>query len=114
MVAVAPAHAAPNVLVRVVAGPTCAVEQFPPAPECAPRPVAGARIVFIPADTHRHRQVRRSDRSGRITLRLAPGRWTAVPQPVTGLFEATSVVFRVRVRSHHRTRVVVSYDTGIR
>src|SRR6478735_5384216 len=42
---VSPAGGPPRVTGTITAGPVCPVEQTPPDPQCAPRPVADAVIV---------------------------------------------------------------------
>lgn len=101
-----------NVSGRAVAGPVCPVESFPPDPNCAPRPVAGAAMVVT---SRGGRPVARdvTDRNGNFAFSLRVGRYTLVPQPVRGLLgTAPPVDFSVQagVAQHH----IVTYDTGIR
>jgi hypothetical protein len=55
-----------------------------------------------------------SDEAGSFEVRLAPGPYRLVPQPVEGLMgTAESVEFSVSWDGG-RTELVVAYDTGIR
>lgn len=98
---------------RVVAGPTCPVEQVPPLPQCAPRPLVAALRV--------HRLGRaasltvRSAIDGRFRVALAPGSYVlrALANPGSP-FPRPPAAFTVTVRPHHFTSVTVTYDTGIR
>jgi len=96
---------------RVVAGPTCPVEQ-PGDPACSPRPVAGAVLIVRGAgDTEVARVT--TDASGLYRIGLQPGDYTLEPQPVEGLMgTAAPIPFTVSERSE--TFLDVAYDTGIR
>jgi len=95
----------------VHAGPVCPVEQFPPDPDCADRPVPGAVLVIATEDGAEVTRVE-SDREGRFSLHLANGRYVLRPQPVDGLLgtapEQSFVVDGGPVE------LDVAYDTGIR
>ena len=96
---------------RVVAGPTCPVEN-PDDPTCNPRPVAGAVLVVRGAGGA---EVARftTDATGMFRIGLQPGDYTLEPQPVEGLMgTASPVPFSVTVGSE--TFFDVAYDTGIR
>jgi hypothetical protein len=94
------------------AGPVCPVERQPPDPGCAPRPVAGAVLVV----TENGKEVARTTTAadGTFHLRLAPGDYQLVPQPVAGLM-GTAAPVELSVREGVAPApLVVSYDTGIR
>jgi hypothetical protein len=98
---------------RVLAGPTCPVVTDPPDPSCRDRPVAGAVILVL---DQAGAQVNRatSGQDGRFTVRLVPGTYRLVPQPVEGLM-GTAEEQEVRVTGSQPTaEVIVAYDTGIR
>lgn len=94
------------------AGPVCPVERQPPDPGCADRPVAGATIVATENGEEAARATSAAD--GTFHLRLAPGEYQLVPQPVEGLMgTAAPVALTVRA-GEAPAPVVVAYDTGIR
>ena len=97
----------------VTAGPTCPVERYPPDPNCAERPVAGAELVIVDSDGNEVARAT-SGEDGTFTIRLAPGSYRLVPQPVEGLMgTAQPVDFMVEV-GQPVTDLQISYDTGIR
>jgi hypothetical protein len=97
----------------VLAGPTCPVVTDPPDPSCADRPVADAELVVTTPDGVEVTRTT-SDEAGSFEVRLAPGPYRLVPQPVEGLMgTAESVEFSVSWDGG-RTELVVAYDTGIR
>lgn len=94
----------------ITAGPTCPVER--PGQSACVRAVQGATIVaFDAAD----REVARvlSDATGAYFLRLAPGTYRIVPQPVEGLL-GTAGEETVVVGAGTPTHLDLQYDTGIR
>ena len=99
----------------VTAGPVCPVERDPPDPACAPRPVPGAVLVARAPDG---REVARtaSGADGRYEMRLPPGTYELVPQPVEGLMGTPGPIpFRVGPDpAEVPQRIDVPYDTGIR
>jgi hypothetical protein len=96
----------------VLAGPTCPVQQDPPDPACADRPVANAvLVVFNLGDNEVGRIVTTPD--GYFEVSLAPGWYRIEPQPVEGLL-GTAPSFEVEIRSGVTNTVSVTYDTGIR
>jgi hypothetical protein len=99
----------------VTAGPVCPVERDPPDPACAPRPVAGAILVFRPSAGQETARVTTGP-DGRYEIRLAPGAYELVPQPVEGLMGTPEpTAFRVTdVPGEIAQRLDVAYDTGIR
>ncbi|MDP9271777.1 MAG: carboxypeptidase-like regulatory domain-containing protein [Chloroflexota bacterium] len=98
---------------RVTAGPICPVEQQPPDPACAARPVAGAVLLVQDAAG---REVARatSAANGSFSVTLEPGAYRLVPQPKEGLMGTPAAMeFRVDV-GVPTARLQVTYDTGIR
>lgn len=94
------------------AGPVCPVERVPPDPACAPRPVAGAKIVIRdPSGSEVARAETGSD--GAFFVELKPGDYVVEPQPVEGLM-GTAGPQSATVREGSATVVQLDYDTGIR
>ena len=97
--------------VTLTSGPTCPVEQNPPDPNCAARPVANEVVTVSTGGTEVARG--RTDAQGRIAFGLAPGEYTVTglnetgfmgpPAPETVLIGAAAVV-----------TLDLEYDTGIR
>jgi len=112
---VIPADGGPWIAGRAVAGPVCPVEQVPPDPACADRPVVGALIVVRGADGA---EVARATTAADGTfLAGVPGggSWTVEPQPVEGLLgTAPPVVVQVLDAPSSWVAADVAYDTGIR
>lgn len=105
--------AAPGISGIALAGPTCPVQRYPPAPRCAERPVAGAVVV---AEDQSGRQVAKTTTRGDGTFALAvgPGTYRLVPQPVPGML-GTAQPAEITVLPDQPTPIVtLSYDTGIR
>lgn len=101
-----------NVSGRAVAGPVCPVETFPPDPNCAPRPVAGATMVVTRrAGGPVARDV--TDSNGTFAFTLPVGRYTLVPQPVPGLV-GTAPPVDFSVQAGVAQHLIATYDTGIR
>jgi hypothetical protein len=112
--AVSPAGGPPRVTGTVTAGPVCPVEQNPPDPGCAPRPVAGA---VIRATNASGQEVGRTTSAADGSYQLIVGETGFVvisashvdglvgdPAPVSVLLDSPSVV----------EHVDLEYDTGIR
>lgn len=100
--------------VGVVAGPVCPVEQDPPDPNCAPRPVAGARIFVQPADGRDILVAEATtDVGGIARIEIAPGDYIVVGGEVEGLVGLPEPA-TVRVAAGHTTTITITYDTGIR
>jgi hypothetical protein len=101
-----------TVTLTLTAGPVCPVEQVPPDPNCAPRPVADAEVIVLTADG---REVGRpkSDAAGKIRLTLPHGRY--VIRAVSGAtgFPSAPADVTVDVGSTP-VDVALGYDTGIR
>ncbi len=98
----------------ITAGPVCPVEQSPPDPKCAPRPVAGAVVIAKDAT---------GDELGRTTS-LADGSYTLpigtkgtveiLALPVPGLLRPPATVAVSFVDQREWQRLNLEYDTGIR
>ncbi len=100
--------------IHAVAGPTCPVERQPPDPACAPRPVAGARVVVTPADG---REIvvgqGTTDERGVLVLEMAAGQYLVGASQVEGRFGVPQNV-PADVTAGRTTSVLLEYDTGIR
>ena len=111
----APSSAATGVLeITAVAGPVCPVEQIPPDPGCAPRPVAGATVLVQPGDG-RDIVVATlvTDEDGTARTEIAVGDYLVIGAPVDGLMGQPQPV-RVAVIVDAVVSVDLSWDTGIR
>ena len=107
-----PPAGAAGVVITAVAAPTCPVEQIPPDPACAPRPVPGAEIRISTPDGQEVATVR-LDGTGRATIALAPGQYVVTGLPVAGLL-GTPAPIPVTVDAAGFAAVDLVYDTGIR
>jgi hypothetical protein len=98
--------------VTLTAGPICPVEQNPPDPACAPRPVANVEVlVFDPAGQQVAEGI--SDAQGLISMQVPAGAYYVVPAPVDGLMgDAESLAFAAV--GGDGVALVFDYDTGIR
>ena len=96
----------------VIAGPVCPVEQIPPDPACAPRPVEGA-VLIVRGEDGAEAGRAQSDGRGFFELALEPGRYTLEPQPIEGFLGGASPV-SFTVEEGAATPITVEYDTGIR
>jgi hypothetical protein len=105
---------APDTGIRgsATAGPVCPVEQNPPDPSCAPRPVTGATIV-IRDGAGSQVAVAISGADGGYSVSLPPGAYVVDPQPVPGLM-GTAPKQEANVIAGSFTEVTLDYDTGIR
>jgi hypothetical protein len=101
-----------GVFLTATAGPTCPVEQNPPDPSCAPKPVAGAVAVIRDAAGT---EVARAtlDRRGTAFVELPAGGYVVEPQAVQGLM-GTPAPVSVTVVDGVGSPVALDYDTGIR
>jgi hypothetical protein len=103
-----------SIVIVAMAGPTCPVETDPPDPDCAPRAVAGAPIVVMPAGDSDVVIARgETDLDGRLTLAVPVGDYLVAAGAVEGLIAAPDPVL-VSVLANLTTEVPVAYDTGIR
>jgi hypothetical protein len=101
-----------GLFITAVAGPTCPVEQDPPDPACAPRPVATALIVVTDAQGQAVAKVQ-LDETGTAFIELPPGNYLVEASPVEGLM-GTATSQNATVVDGVRTPVDLVYDTGIR
>jgi hypothetical protein len=97
-----------------LAGPTCPVEQDPPDPDCAERPVGGAKVLVLAAETGAEVARLTTDDDGDFSVALPPGRYRLVAQPAAGLMAAPGPVGVELVAGEPSEPVVLAYDTGIR
>ncbi len=98
---------------RVLAGPTCPVQQNPPDPNCADRPVAGAVLVVNDdAGAEVARAVSGAD--GSFSVALPAGHYVLVPQPVEGLLGTAGPIDFTLGPGGPTLTFDVLYDTGIR
>jgi hypothetical protein len=100
--------------VVAVAGPVCPVETDPPDPDCAPRPVSGARILVSPGDG-RDIVVAQgvTDDEGRAVFELPPGDYLVSGAEVAGLMGVPELA-AATVSADATTSLTLAYDTGIR
>ena len=94
----------------VLAGPTCPVEQAGQSP-CV-RAVSGATILALDSSGREVGRVM-SNADGAYFLRLAPGTYEIVPQPVQGLMGVAAKT-SVTVPDGVPIQLDLEYDTGIR
>jgi hypothetical protein len=98
--------------VRLVAGPVCPVEQNPPDPNCAPRPVVNAEVILRdPAGAEVGRGV--SDAEGRVVFSVPAGAYYLEPAAVTG-YMGQAAEQALSVLGGSASNIVLAYDTGIR
>ena len=89
---------------KVVAGPTCPVEQA--GHPCPPRPVTDATITASPGG-----KTASSDSDGSFTLPLTPGTYTLTTSSRSVMHCADQ---KVTVEAHRYTTITIDCDTGIR
>lgn len=95
------------------AGPVCPVVRDPPDPDCADRPVVGARILVTDASgTEVARTITGED--GTFSVRLPAGDYLVTPQPVEGLMGTPTPISVTLVAEVGPEPLAISYDTGIR
>ncbi|MGH2475520.1 MAG: hypothetical protein ACRDIL_09665, partial [Candidatus Limnocylindrales bacterium] len=101
-----------GLFITAVAGPTCPVEQVPPDPACAPRPVAGATILILDGQGN---DVGKAtlDAAGSALIDLPPGDYVVRAAEIDGLMGVPEPQQTVVVEGV-ATPVVLAYDTGIR
>jgi hypothetical protein len=101
-----------RLVVIVVAGPTCPVEQL--SEPCDPRPVNGASLVVEKTNGDRVTELTvRGGRADSGSAGLAAGRYQLVAQKANGLMGTPSPV-AFTVAAGRVTRLTLTYDTGIR
>lgn len=96
----------------LVAGPVCPVEQDPPDPACAPRPVQNVEVLVFDS-TGREVGAGASDENGLISIQLPAGAYYVVPPPVEGLM-GTAAAQAFAAVGGDQVGLVLDYDTGIR
>jgi hypothetical protein len=94
------------------AGPVCPVQQDPPDPACADKPVIGATLVIVD-EAGDEVAVIRTDTAGNFEAMLLAGNYTLVPQPVDGLL-GTAPPQSFTTGRGLAPALDVAYDTGIR
>lgn len=112
--AVSPAGGPPRVTGIVSAGPVCPVEQSPPDPRCAPRPVAGAVIV---ATNGSGQELGRTTSAADGTYELIvteTGPLIITALPVDGLVQPPEPAHLTLGAPGEVQTVDLQYDTGIR
>jgi hypothetical protein len=110
-----PADGGPWIAGRALAGPTCPVEQNPPDPACAERPVAGAEVVVRDGTGA---EVARAVTAADGTFLVAvpgSGVYSVEAQPTKGIL-GTPAALLVDVGAGPLAWAValLAYDTGIR
>jgi hypothetical protein len=111
---VSPAGGPPSVTGIITAGPVCPVEQSPPDPKCAPRPVAGAVIVATDASGQEvGRATSAADGSYELIV-AETGQVLVTALPVEGLAGAPAPVPLTFTSPGEVRHLDLEYDTGIR
>ena len=109
-----PGGGAGTLTVTAVAGPVCPVEQDPPDPACAPRPVAGAGIFVQPGDGRDIIVTQgATGADGTVQLRLQAGDYIVVGGEVEGLMGLPEPM-TVTIAAGQTVTITLTYDTGIR
>ncbi len=110
-----PAEGGPWVAGRALAGPTCPVEQSPPDPACAGRPVAGATVVVRDAaGAQIGRVVTAADGTFLVPLPRG-GTYSVEGQPTEGLMGTpAAILVDVGDAPTAWAAALLGYDTGIR
>ena len=98
------------VTLTLLAGPVCPVEQDPPDPNCAARPVADHEVVLLAGDREVARG--RSDARGMIRFEVPYGRY--VVHPVGGQTFPTAPGDQAVDVGAEPATLTLDYDTGIR
>jgi hypothetical protein len=101
-----------GVTVHLIAGPVCPVEQIPPAPNCAPRPVVGAEVGIY--DPHANLvATATSDDEGKVVFDVPAGAYYVAASPVEGIMLDPEPQAFAAIGGDD-VGLVLSYDTGIR
>lgn len=109
-----PDGGAGTLAVTAVAGPVCPVEQDPPDPACAPRPVAGARIFVQPGDGRDIIVAQgATGADGTVQLRIQTGDFIVVGGEVEGLMGVPEPM-TVTIAAGQTATITLTYDTGVR
>jgi len=107
-----PSASTAQVTITLVASPTCPVQQNPPNPSCAPRPVAGAQVVVRDTSGAQVASAT-SDATGAAVIDLPSGAYYVEAGPASGLpSQPEAVAFSVVGGS--TVGFFMAYDTGIR
>ncbi len=101
-----------GIFLGATSGPTCPVEQDPPDPACAARPVAGA-VVVVKDGAGATVATVTLDAGGTAFVELPAGGYAVEPQAVAGLM-GTAAPVAATVVAGSGTPVALVYDTGIR
>ena len=107
-----PAVPGTGLAITAIAGPVCPVEQVPPDPACAPRPVVGATVLVLDGQGTTVATLV-TDAAGTALIDLPAGDYVVQGQPVNGLM-GTAAPVNVIVVEGTTTPVALAYDTGIR
>lgn len=99
-------------IVTLTAGPVCPVEQVPPDPNCAPRPVVNATVSLYAADGTEIESTT-STAEGVVAFEVEPGAYYVVAHPVEGLM-GTPEPQAFAVIAGSQAGMTMAYDTGIR
>lgn len=114
-VAVAPPAAVEGdlrVTIHLLAGPVCPVEQIPPAPNCAPRPVVGAEVGIY--EPHGNQvATATSDDEGKVVFDVPAGAYYVAASPAEGIMLDPAPQAFAGLGGD-QVGLVLSYDTGIR
>jgi FAD dependent oxidoreductase len=111
---ISPAGGPPKVTGTISAGPVCPVEQSPPDPQCAPRPVAGAVVVVTDASGQEvGRATSALDGSYQLFV-TETGTVLITALPVAGLARPPAPVSVTLAFPSATERLDLQYDTGIR
>jgi hypothetical protein len=101
-----------TVTAHLVASPVCPVEQSPPDPNCAPRPVANADVVlYAPDGTEVARAS--SDADGAAAFEVPAGAYFVVAEAAEGLMRGPDAQAFSAVGGDS-VDLLLGYDTGIR
>jgi hypothetical protein len=111
---VSPAGGPPRVIGTVSAGPVCPVEQDPPDPRCAPRPVADAVIVATNGSGQEVGRTTSAADGFYVLIVTETGPVIITALPVDGLAQPPEAVQLTLGAPGDVENVDLQYDTGIR
>ena len=101
-----------QVTIRLVAGPVCPVEQIPPDPGCAPKPVPDSSVVLRdPSGVEVAHGT--SDAQGSVTFSVPGGAYYVEPA-ANPQFLGAAVASAFSVPGGRSVTITLEYDTGIR
>jgi len=98
-------------VVKVRLGDICPHDTVPPSPECAPQPLAGARLRLLDANG-RAVSAGKSGADGKVRLRARAGEYTLAARPVSGV-RITPGAQSVTLARGVKRSLVVTYFTGM-